>query len=230
MVGTFSAQSASVMSPGADGAFDETGQADPTVVYDGAGDWKMWFDARNASDEWLGIGYATSADGLSWTKVGEVLSVGAPGAWDDAFVHHPCVHKHNGTYYMYYSGSDTGSLLDVGLATSPDGTTWTKSLANPVLEHGPAGAIDEGYIRPASPVLIGDLWWMFYWAADAPADGSTGSRSRPHLTSRRGQSVGLCGSRPPRSSPMASQSRDIRRRRPSTRTASCGCGISETRP
>ena len=165
---TLGSQSGAVMAGGGSGKFDEKGQADPTVVYDGVGDWKMWFDARNASDQWLGLGYATSTDGLSWTKYGTdpVIAVGGAGTWDSAFIHHPCVHKVGSTYHMFYAGSDVDGCRSIGHATATDGIAWMKDAANPVLARGGAGAFDAGYLRPSSPVLVDGTWWMFYWAID----------------------------------------------------------------
>ena len=93
---------------------------DSTVVYDGVGDWKMWFDAKNVSDVWDKLGYATSADGTTWTKVGSQLERGAGGAWDDGFIHHPTVIKYGGVYYMFYAGGKNAtSGYEIGLGHLP---------------------------------------------------------------------------------------------------------------
>ena len=159
----FTDKSAPVLSPGGVGAYDEKGQADPSVIYEGPGIWKMWFDALNGSDIWDKLGYATSPDGITWTKYGAVLSRGASGAWDDDFVHHPCVVKHNGVYYMFYAGSRPGMNYKIGLATSPDGITFTKYGTTPVIDTGSVGQFDSNYIRPSNPVLIQGTWYMWYW-------------------------------------------------------------------
>src|SRR5687767_13935952 len=49
--------------------WDRHGVAQPTVVYDSAASTShMWYSGK-ASGEWQ-IGYATSTDGVTWTKVG----------------------------------------------------------------------------------------------------------------------------------------------------------------
>jgi len=161
---TLGAASGNLFSYGAPGTFDEKGQADPTVIYDGPGDWKMWFDAKNGASVWDKLGYATSTDGTTWTKVGAILERGAAGTWDDYAVHHPCAIKHNGVYYLYYSGDDDVdyAVKNIGLATSTDGINWTKYASNPVLSIG-AGTWDSLYLRPSCPILIHGLWYMWYW-------------------------------------------------------------------
>jgi len=164
----FTGNSAPLLLPGGVGEFDERGQADPCVLYEGPGNWKMWFDALNGSNVWDKIGYATSSDGLSWNKYGSVLERGAAGAWDDNLIHHPCVIKHNGIYYMYYSAvqAPSGVRHQIGLATSPDGITWTKEASNPIIPYGSAGQWDQTYVRPSNPVLIYGTWYMWYWGND----------------------------------------------------------------
>lgn len=161
----FGEKSTPLLAAGEAGQYDERGQADPTVLYEGPGDWKMWFDAVNGSNVWDKLGYATSGDGITWTKYGPVISRGSTGAWDSAFIHHPVVIKHNGLYYMYYAGAASGSVLNykIGLATSPDGITWTKYGSAPVIDIGSAGEFDNQYVRPSNPVLINGHWYMWYW-------------------------------------------------------------------
>jgi predicted GH43/DUF377 family glycosyl hydrolase len=162
---TFSAKSARLFQFGAVGTFDRKGQADPSVIYDGVGDWKMWFDALDGSDVWDKLGYATSTDSATWTKYGSILERGASGAWDDNFTHHPSVIKHGGVYYMYYAGAKatSASTYKIGLATSTDGINWTKYASNPIISNGGSGEFDEIYVRPSNPIFIDGLWYMWYW-------------------------------------------------------------------
>jgi predicted GH43/DUF377 family glycosyl hydrolase len=150
-------KSDSIFPVGGQGTFDEKGQADPTVIYEN-GQWKMWFDALNGKEQWDMLGYATSENGLKWVNHGPVLGRGT--GWDSKAVHHPCVIKTD-KYYMFYSGtdSDTGNVKNIGLAISDDGIKWVKK-DDPVLT---VGDWDYNYIRPSCPVLIKDLWHMFYW-------------------------------------------------------------------
>lgn len=150
-------RSNSIFPPGRIGSFDEKGQADPTVIYDGQ--WKMWFDALDGNGIWDKLGYATSRDGLKWINHGPVISRGA--GWESKAIHHPCCIKHGDKYYLYYSATDTeiGNVKDIGLAVSYDGIRWVKQKY-PVMT---TGDWDHGYIRPSCPILINGIWNMFYW-------------------------------------------------------------------
>lgn len=165
---TFSAKSAALLDYGGSGDYDEDGQADPSVIYDGAGDWKMWHDAMDNSDHanqgaWRSIGYATSADGTTWNKQGSVLDKGTGAQWDVGMIHHPCVIKHNGIYYMFYGGAATlWGAMKIGLATSSNGINWIKHANNPII-IGDAGEFDSINVRPSCPILISGIWYMFYW-------------------------------------------------------------------
>ena len=150
---------------GGKGAFDEFGQADPTVIYNGT--WRMWFDAMNGSTEWDKIGYATSIDGNNWINKGPVLSRGE--GWDSQAVHHPVCMEHEGIYYMYYGGCDGSNhynVKNIGLATSKDGISWIKEKTNPIITNGKYNEWDCKYVRPSVPVFIDDRWFMFYWGFD----------------------------------------------------------------
>lgn len=142
------------------GDFDKLGQADPTVIYDD-GTWKMWFDALKSGkpDIWESIGYAVSLDGDRWIKIGDVLSVGKD--FDSAFIHHPCVVRHEGTYYMFYAGSDCTDYrnMKIGLATSVNGIKWEKQGV--IMSQG--DDFDSINVRPSAPILINGLWYMYYW-------------------------------------------------------------------
>lgn len=172
---TLGSESASLLSLGEDGDFDEDGQADPCGVYYNS-QWYMYYEGCNDGFSDTAIGLATGADLDNLTKQGSVLPCGSAGEWDDDFVHQPIVLTPNETgsdWIMIYMGSQTGySYAALGVATSSDGITWMKYGSNPVIS--PSGAGDEaGYLRPSKPIQINNKWYMFYCACDAnpPASG-----------------------------------------------------------
>ena len=77
------------------------------------------------------IALHTSSDGLTWTLIS--TNVLAPGAGWDATGFYPLrpITVINGTWYALTTGG--GAQFAIGLATSPDGQTWTKYAGNPVL-------------------------------------------------------------------------------------------------
>ena len=74
-----------ILRRGAPGAWDERFVADAKVVppWDGPDElWRMYYIGRDATGRGQ-VGFATSTDGVSFTKSGgPVVGFGAPGAWD----------------------------------------------------------------------------------------------------------------------------------------------------
>lgn len=58
---------------GAVGEFDEGNLRMPDVWIDPAGAWHLWYDGTDPEEHYGPTGYATSPDGYTWTKQGEVL-------------------------------------------------------------------------------------------------------------------------------------------------------------
>lgn len=88
--------------------------------------WKMWFSALDHVN--IRIMYATSPDGLTWTKKGVVVDLGAPGEYDDEYAAVPSVLRNDeGTYEMWYTGQSSISWgWKILYATSNDGVNWQK--------------------------------------------------------------------------------------------------------
>ncbi len=113
------------LSPG--GEFNVDAIASPDVIKLDSGSYRMYYMgvAGGAPNHY--ILSATSSDGLTWTKEsGYRLTTG--GTYDSGQVHNPEVIKlDDGTYRMYYFGSESGSsAYRILSATSSDGLTWTK--------------------------------------------------------------------------------------------------------
>jgi predicted GH43/DUF377 family glycosyl hydrolase len=82
----------------------------------------------------------TSTDFATWNDEGDILDIGASGAWDDQDVSSPVVWREGSTWKMLYEGRKvSGQQGAVGLATSSDGISWTKDGANPVFEEADIG-------------------------------------------------------------------------------------------
>jgi len=177
-----------VLDRGANGTWDERRVYYPEVIKDGE-TYKMWY-AGNYKGDWRDrIGYATSNDGLNWSKYavncpnypgdGCVFSVEVPGTWDDKYVYHPAVIK-DGTYKMWYSGFD-GDHDRIGYATSNDGITWFRyndNLCTGNMEEDGVGCIfnlgeknewDDYYVFGASIIYDEEekIYKMWYAGCDS---------------------------------------------------------------
>ncbi|AOW12641.1 hypothetical protein LPB72_16560 [Hydrogenophaga crassostreae] len=92
----------------------------PTVVLSSSGKFCMWFSYRGNAENKYRIGFAESADGVSWSlaldKAG--ISVSDTG-WDSEMVEYPFVFSHKGQTYLLYNGNGYGKS-GFGLAILDD--------------------------------------------------------------------------------------------------------------
>lgn len=138
-----------------DGHWDLRIRERGAILHDGD-TWKIWYTGYDGTRPGLKmLGYATSTDGLNWTRF--------PGnpLYREHWVEDVCVIKHLGTYYMFAEGF----LDQAQLLTSSDGLTWTRHglldvrLANgQPLPRGPLGT-------PTAWVEDGK-WFLFYERSD----------------------------------------------------------------
>lgn len=126
-----------VVAVGSGGAIDDAGVAFPTVLYEPAdtgNEWKMWYRADDGSTQV--IAYAHSTDGISWTKAGMVIDVGAAAAWNDEGVLPGAIVKDGATYNLFVGGRQgtTNPRWQGGLYTftDPEGT-YTANGGNPII-------------------------------------------------------------------------------------------------
>ncbi len=156
----------------------------------------MWYTGYSSTDTVFQIGYATSPDGITWTKHSSnpVLNAGASGTWDDDGVGAATVIKDGTNYKMWYEGSDVGRWLRIGYATSPDGINWTRDTNNPVMSEGDWESYNEWGVAAPSVVKDGATYHMLFIGIDGnnlynighaySPDGSnwTESEDNPHFS------------------------------------------------
>jgi hypothetical protein len=134
---------------------------------------KMWYAAAGVA--YVGdtilrgrISYAFSVDGTTWVKRDPpmpVLDVGQPGAWDSRWCDTPAPLNDGAEYKLYFYGDSLSAAHSaMGVATSPDGITWTRHSGNPILERGELLDWDGFWVE--SPAVLYDsatgLYSMWY--------------------------------------------------------------------
>lgn len=121
-----------VLNVGDVGTWDHGRVNDAWVIHE-KGIYKMWYTGvlymaftKLIVEEQ--IGYATSRDGLNWTKYehNPVLSYGPTGSLNDKWVFRPVVLSTGSSYTMYYGFLSQTGTYGIGMATSKDGISWTK--------------------------------------------------------------------------------------------------------
>lgn len=154
------------LSVGPKGAWDSR-WVNPGAVVFHDGQFHMFYSGKSLSDENLSIGYATSADGLTWTRgspnpvitlkslvwMPEVLSVTVNS-----------VVVEEGRWTLYFTASDINARLKgkIGQATanSPFGP-WVVQ-PQPALTPGQQGEWDELAVGDACVSATGDGYAMYY--------------------------------------------------------------------
>ena len=160
-----------VLVAGGNGGWDDYTVGAFTVMLEGSKYW-MWYNGVRAEGGSQQIGVATSLDGVSWTKYSaNPVLVPGPNEWDNYHIYTGPVLKSEGLYRMWYTGQSWATNR-VGLATSSDGYSWSKYEVNPVLDVGPSGAWDSGYVFATTVLEVRGNLLMWYWGFTYQASGN----------------------------------------------------------
>ena len=170
-----------VLPEGGANDWDGEGVVAPTVLKDNDAPaserYKMWYVGYNETAMVMGIGYAYSSDGISWTKWNDagttgdpyansdpVLSLGPPGSWEDNWVFSPSVVKEGSVYRMWYDAESSTLPSGIGYAYSIDGISWRKYKGNPVVMEGDQSTDDFDEFGAFDPAVIkdGNIYKMWY--------------------------------------------------------------------
>jgi predicted GH43/DUF377 family glycosyl hydrolase len=148
-----------ILEAAAIGEWDITGVEMPSVIkLDGK--YHMWY----SNYIYTGIGYATSNDGINWTKHADnpVIKPGGEGTWsNEAYIALPTVKFSGGIFHMWYFGF-RGVNGELGYATSQDGINWVKHSNNPVLNCGEYGCWDAKMVLGSSILIKNGQFTMWY--------------------------------------------------------------------
>jgi|GEM_PF-6071997 len=151
---------------GGHGAFDEVMLMPGAVIKDGA-TYKMWYTGEDSNGIYT-IGYATSSDGIDWTKGNNgkpVMDIGPVNKFDGGGLLMPSVIKDGATYKMWYAGliSYSNNLFQIGYATSADGIAWTRqNSGDSVVSFGKPSAFDGDGLLAPTVLKDGNIYRMWY--------------------------------------------------------------------
>lgn len=156
------------------GSWDESHVFDPCVIYDHDEQiFKMWYRGVNSTGVAC-IGYATSLDGLSWTKYGSNPVLSPQSGWEgNKAIGLAAVIKESATNYkMLYAawGVDPNISSSIGLATSSDGISWAKYGSNPVLSAIGSSWEQVSVFSPRTIRKVGSVYHLLY--CGKPSGGS----------------------------------------------------------
>lgn len=146
------------------------GLLEPTVVYQD-GMYHLWYAAWGGESSFgYRMGYATSEDGIQWTRYPDpVFAAGEAGSWDSEIVSHfHVVPDPVQGYHLFYFGIAADQSCDncnmtpgaIGHAYSPDGIQWERNPNNPVVPATVYGG--------PSAVIEGDQIKLWYFTAESP--------------------------------------------------------------
>ena len=144
---------------GTAGTFDGYFVRYPDVLLDD-GQYHMWYTARSSPSLNDSIGYATSADGLHWTRspVNPVITAHSSDRSIYLGARYPSVAKVGSTYLMVFLLTNLSD--DISYATSQDGEHW--NVSDSVLLSNTNSTSDWDFI-PYYPSLIVNQSTVLLW-------------------------------------------------------------------
>ena len=136
----------------------------PHVIWDEAARlFRMWYSGGEQYEP-DAIGYATSPDGLHWTRHARnpVFAADSAREWESHKVTACQVVKRGGWHYMFYIGFRDVDHAQIGVARSRNGTDgWERNRANPILRPGEGKWDHDACYKPFA-VFDGKRWLLWY--------------------------------------------------------------------
>jgi len=125
--------------------------------------YKMWY---SGGEQWEpnAIGYATSPDGITWTKNpgNPIFTADPSNAWEQQRVAGCQVLKWRDGYLMFYIGYRDIDHAQIGAARSGDGVTgWERQRENPIVRVGLNKWDHDACYKPFA-IFDGTRWLLWY--------------------------------------------------------------------
>jgi predicted GH43/DUF377 family glycosyl hydrolase len=158
----------------------------PHVLYDDEAKlYRMWYSGGEQYEP-NAIGYASSRDGLLWSKdrTNPIFQADPKNAWERDRVTGCQVIKQGGWYVMFYIGFEDGHHSQIGLARSRDGiTAWQRHPANPLIRRGRDKWDHDAVYKPYA-ILEDGRWRLWY-------NGRKGDVEQIGLVTHEGEELGF---------------------------------------
>lgn len=160
----------------------------PDVIWDAAAkSYRMWYSGGEQYEP-DAIGYATSADGVSWTRSrrNPVFAGDPKLTWEHHKVTACQVLREANYYVMFYIGFRDTDHAAIGIARSKDGISqWERLPANPILSPTPGQWDADACYKPfAIYDKPGNRWLLWY-------NGRRGSKEQIGLATHSGRELGF---------------------------------------
>ena len=135
------------------GHWDERIRERGWIMHEGD-QWRMWYTGYQPGGP-MKLGYATSADGIEWTRHGD------NPIYDEHWVEDMMVVRREGTYYMFAEGlRDRAQLL-----TSTDGIHWTRQWTLDIRRTN-GEPLSEGPFGTPTAWFADGRWHLLYERRD----------------------------------------------------------------
>jgi len=158
----------------------------PHVLYDGKSkQFRMWYSGGEQGEP-NAIGYATSANGVNWTKHDQnpVFKPNPNQAWEKDRVTGCQVIRQGDWFLMFYIGFQDESRAQIGIARSRDGITdWQRHPANPIIRPGKDRWDHDAVYKPYA-IYDGRQWMLWY-------NGRKGGVEQIGLALHKGEELGF---------------------------------------
>jgi len=136
----------------------------PDVVWDEkARLYKMWYSGGEQNEP-NAIGYATSPDGLTWTKhaANPIFAPDPKNPWEQHKVTACQVIQQDGWYLMFYIGFRDEAHAQIGIARSRDGIhDWQRHPENPIVRPDENQWDHDACYKPYA-IFDGTRWLLWY--------------------------------------------------------------------
>lgn len=150
---------------------------------------KMWYSGGEQYEP-NAIGYATSPDGLKWTKFKDnpIFFADKDKEWERHKVTAAQILKHGDWYLMFYIGFENEHLARIGIARSKDGITgWQRHPANPVISPGRDKWDHDACYKPFVLYDAGEKKWRLWY------NGRKGGREQIGMAYHDGEDLDFPG-------------------------------------